>query len=153
MTEEWTPVTSGVAKALLGPVLFIYINDIDLGLSNFISKFTDDKKIGNAVLSEGDRRSLQYLRKISDWSVKWETLLNIHKCQILQVGSRNKKNDYEMRGINIKSVHSVKDLGVTVAYNLKYSQQCNESEKKKKSMMGFIKGNFSFKNKECTTFV
>ncbi len=54
----------------------------------------------------GDRQSLQEdLRKISDWSVKWEMPLNINKCQILQVGSRNIKNDYEMRGVKIRSVH------------------------------------------------
>ncbi len=52
--------------------------------------------------------------------------LLVNKCQILQVGSRNIKNDYETRGFKIKSVHSVKDLGVTVAANLKFSQQCNE---------------------------
>ncbi len=46
---------------------------------------------------------------------------NINKCQILQVGSRNIKNDYEMLGVKIKSVHSVKDLGVTVTFNLKFS--------------------------------
>ncbi len=52
---------------------------------------------------------------------------NINKCQILQVGSRSIKNDYEVRGVKIKCVHSVKDLGVSVASNLKFSQHCNES--------------------------
>ncbi len=47
---------------------------------------------------------------------------NINKCQILQVGSRNIMNEYEMRGVKIKSLHSVKDLGVTVTSNLKFSQ-------------------------------
>ncbi len=101
---------------------------IDFGLNIFISKFEDDAKIDNVILSEGDKWSLQEdLHKISDWSVKWEMPFNINKCQILQVGSRNIKNDYEMCGVKIKTVHSVKDLGVSVTSNLKFSQQCNES--------------------------
>ncbi len=52
-----------------------------------------------------------------------------------------------MRSIKIKSVHSVKDLGVTVASNLKFSLQCNESVKKANRTMGVIQGNFSFKKK------
>ncbi len=63
---------------------------------------------------------------------------NINKCQILQVGNRIIKNDYEMRGVNIKSVHSVKDLGITVTSNLKISKQRNEFVKKANRMMGLI---------------
>ncbi len=37
-----------------------------------------------------------------------------------------------MHGFKFKSVHSVKDLGVTVTPSLKISQQCNESVKRKK---------------------
>ncbi len=44
-----------------------------------------------------------------------------------------------MCGVKIKSVHSAKDIGVTVASNLKFSQQCNESVKKANRMMGLIK--------------
>ncbi len=64
---------------------------------------------------------------------------NINNCQMLQVGSRNMKNDNEMRGVKIKNVHSVKDLGVTVMSNLKFSQQCNESIFKGNRLMGLIK--------------
>ncbi len=67
---------------------------------------------------------------------------NVDKCQILQVGSRNIKKDYEMCGVKIKSVHSVKDHGVTVVSNLKFSQQCNESVKKSKQDDVFDKENF-----------
>ncbi len=34
----------------------IYINDIDLGLHNFIAKFADDTKIGNSVISDRGRQ-------------------------------------------------------------------------------------------------
>ncbi len=64
-------------------------------------------------------------------------LSNINKCQILQDGSKNIK-DYEICGIISKSIHSVKDLGIPVASNLKFSQQCNESIKKANRMMGLI---------------
>ncbi len=53
-----------------------------------------------------------------------------------------------MWGVNIESVHSVKDLGVTVSSNLKFSQQCNESVKKANRMVGLIKRKFSFKKKD-----
>ncbi len=98
------------------------------------------------VLS-GDRQSLQEnLCKVSDWSVKWEMLFNIDKCQILLVGARNIKNDYKMH-IKIKSVRSVEDLDITVMSNLKFSQQC-KSVIKANRIMGFIKRKFSFKNKD-----
>ncbi len=73
---------------------------------------------------------------------------NLNKCQILQVGSRNIKNSYEMHGTKIKRVHLVKDLAITVTSNLKFSQQCNEFVKKSNRMMSLIKRKFSLKNKD-----
>ncbi len=92
--SDWAPVISGVQQdSVLGPVLFIiYINDIDVGLNNFISKFADDTKIGNSIITDHDRMTLQEdLRKISDWSQRWEMPFNINKFHILQLGTRNKK--------------------------------------------------------------
>ncbi len=130
-------------------LFIIYINDIDVGLNNFIGKFADNMKIGDSVISDRDRQSLQDdLNKISVWSARWEMPFSIKKCHILQVGTRNIKYDYEMSSEKLKSVHCVKDLGVMITLNLKFSQQCKEAVGKANRILGFIKRNFSFKNKD-----
>ncbi len=50
-----------------------------------------------------------------------------------------------MSSEKLESVHCVKD---TIASNLKFSQQCKEAAGKANRMLGFIKRNFSFKNKD-----
>ncbi len=148
--SDWAPVTSGVPQgSVLGPVLFIiYINDIDVGLNNFIAKFADDTKIRNSVISDRDRQSLYNdLSKISAWSARWKIPFNVKKCHILQVGTRNLRYDYEMSGEKLERVQCVKDLGVTIAWNLKFSQQCEDAADKANRMLSFTKRNFSFKNK------
>ncbi len=90
--SDWAPVTNGVPQgSVFRPVQFlIYINDIDIRLNIFISKFVDDTKISNSVIIDHDRKSLQEdLRKISKWSPRWEMPFNVNKCHILQVGTRN----------------------------------------------------------------
>ncbi len=54
---------------------------------------------------------------------------NVNKCHI-QVGTKskqNKKTAYEMSGVKLENVQCVKDLGVTIASNLKFSQQRKEA--------------------------
>ncbi len=148
--SDWAPVTSGIPQgSVLGPVLFIiYINDINLGLNNFIAKLSDDTKIVNSVISDRDRQSLQEdLRKISAWSDRWEMPFNVNKCHILQVGTRNKKYEYEMGEVKLENVHCVKDFGVMITTNLQLSQHSKEAACKSSRMLGFINRNFSFKNK------
>ncbi len=73
---------------------------------------------------------------------------NGKKCHIHQVGTRNLRYDYEMNSEKLESVHCVKDLSVTIALNLKFSQQCKDAAGKANRMLGSIKRNFSFKNKD-----
>ncbi len=149
--SEWAPVSSGVHQgSVLGPVLFIiYINDLDAGFNHRINKFADDTKSGNSVLTDEDRQSFQEdLHKISVWSDRWEMPFNVDKCQVLQVETRNKKFDYEMRGVKLKRVQCAKDLGVKILSNLKFSLQRIDAANKANIMLGFIKRNSLFKNKD-----
>ncbi len=47
-----------------------------------------------------------------------------------------------MRGVRLKSIQWVKDLGVKIVSNLKFSQQCLDAANKAKRMLGLNKGNF-----------
>ncbi len=63
---------------------------------------------------------------------------NVDKCQILQAGTRNKKFDYEMRGVKLKSVQCGTALGAKIASNLKFSQQCVDASNIVNRMLGLI---------------
>ncbi len=121
--SDWVPFTRGVTQGLvLGPVLFIiYINDVDVGLNRFISKFADGTKIGKSTITEHNRVSLQEdLRNITEWSQRWEMPFNVNRCRILQVGTRNQELVYEINGTKLGSVQCVKDLGSKIASSVKF---------------------------------
>ncbi len=144
----WAPVTNGISQGtVLGPALFIiYRNDIDVGLNIFTSNLADDTKIGKTIITDHDRMGLQEdLRKISEWSQRWQMPLNVNKCHIPQVGTRNQKYEYEMNSTKLESVQCVKDLGVTIASSLKFSQQCKDTAGKANGTQVFF---FSLKNKD-----
>ncbi len=62
--------------------------------------------------------------------------VTVDKCQVLQFGTRNKKFDYEMRGVQLKSLQCVKDVGVKIASHLKFSQQCTDAANKANRIFG-----------------
>ena len=90
----------------MGPLLFIiYINDLDLGLVSKISKFADDTKMGINADSDAAVKQLQEdLRKVGEWSKKWQMPFNLDKCKIMHIGHNNKNEKYELLGKEIESV-------------------------------------------------
>ena len=150
-TSDWASVTSGVHRgSVLDLLLFIiYINDIDEGIVSRISKFADDTKLGMNVSESENVRILQEdLRKVGDWSVKWQLPFNVNKCKVMHIGHRNPQSSYTLLGNSVDCTDTEKDLGVVISNDLKFSKQCIEAEKKAQRMLGYIKRQFGFRNKE-----
>ncbi len=75
------------------------------------------------MINDRDRSDLQedLKKKPSDWFERLEMPCNVHKCHIIQVGTRKQKFDNDKNEVKIYSVHCVKDLAVSIASNLKFS--------------------------------
>ncbi len=80
-------------------------------------------------------------------SQRWEIPFNVNKCHILLVDTRNQILDYDMNGTKLESAQWVKDLGITITSNLKFSKQCTGAAGKGNRMVGFINRNFSLEIK------
>ena len=70
------------------------------------------------------------LRKVGEWSKKWQMPFNLDKCKIMHIGHKNKNEKYELLGKEIESVQQEKDLGVVITNDLKSSNHCIEAVKK-----------------------
>ena len=88
------------------------------------------------------------LRKVGEWSKKWQMPFNLDKCKIMRIGHKNKNEKYELLGKEIESVQQEKDLGVVITNDLKSSNQCIEAVKKAQKLLGYIKRQFRTRNKE-----
>jgi hypothetical protein len=146
----WENVTSGVPQgSVLGPLLFlIYINDLDIGVDSKLVKFADDTKLGRGVATEQEVEIVrQDLEKMYQWAVDWQMLFNTDKCVVLHMGKNNKENEYKM-GINkLNKSTQEKDLGIIIDKSGKSSEQCIMAVKKANCMLGMIKRNIKFKDK------
>lgn len=91
--SDWKPVTSGVPQgSILGPLLFLlFINDMpDVIVSSTVALFADDCKVFKVIRNERDCQLLQDdLKKLNDWSTKWNMNFNASKCKIMRITRSN----------------------------------------------------------------
>ena len=145
---------SGVPQgSVLGPLLFlIYINDIDDRIISKLWKFADDTKICHNIKSERDAEILRNdLRELYKWSEDWQMLFNLDKCVVIHFGTKNEKRTYELGGHNLKSVEQERDLGIIVHCSGKTSEQCNMAASRANQILGMIKRNIKWKDKNSIT--
>jgi hypothetical protein len=125
-------VLSGVPQgSCLGPLLFVlYINDIVNEVQNAsIKLYADDCKlfirtdvgIGAVGLQED-------LNRIFEWACKWQLQLSLSKCNVLPVSLKRNYtiNNYVLGNTVLDSVFEMKDLGITISNNLKFSYHINQ---------------------------
>jgi len=152
--SNWANVISGISQgSILGPLLFIiYFNELpdicDSGSQLYL--YVDDAKIYNHILNHQDKDTLQIdLIKLKSWADNWLSNLNIVKCKTVSYG-RNVDNNYHysINNIELENIVPIKDLGVTFDSRFKFSLHINEKVDKAYSIIGVIKRNFIYLDKD-----
>ena len=90
--SSWKSILSGVPQgSVLGPILFfVYINDLEEGVTGKLLKLADYTKLFRKTKEIGDKQKLQYdIDKLVRWSDKWQMLFNFGKCKCLHTGPGN----------------------------------------------------------------
>ena len=149
--SNWKSVLSGVPQgSVLGPILFlIYINDLDEDITSKVLKFADDTKVFRKIESDADRQQLQDdLNKLNEWSEKWQMLFNYGKCKCLHTGHGNEDAQYTMGDTVLNTTVKEKDLGLTISADMKVSEQCAIAAAKGNQILGLIRRNIVYKEKE-----
>ena len=137
----WEDVSSGVPQgSALGPFLFIiYINDLDNGVKNKLSKFADATKLGGEVDSRwGCDQIQESIDTCIDWAKHWQMEFNLSKCKVLGMGNNNENRDYRMQGVILEHVTQEKDLGVVIDTGGKQAAQCQAAMGKTNRVFGYI---------------
>ena len=149
--SNWKAVLSGVPQgSVLGPILFlIYINDLDDDITSKVLKFADDTKVFRKIKSDADRQHLQDdLNKLIEWSEKWQMLFNFGKCKCLHTGHGNEDAQYTMGDTVLNTTLKEKNLGLTISADMKVSEQCGIAAAKGNQILGLIRRNIVYKEKE-----
>ena len=100
--SKWFPLISSkhhiwcTQGSVLGPVLFLlYINDITDTIHSNIQLFADDSIVYREIRSPADHDILQTdIKKLTDWSNKWQMKFNTSKCHLLTITHKSKPSQF-----------------------------------------------------------
>ena len=74
-------------------------------------------------------------------------LFNQSKCKCLHIGRANGKVPYEMHNTVLLKTSKEMDLGVTISADWKVSEQCGIAARKGNQLLGMIKRNITYREK------
>ena len=144
--SDWLDVFSGVPQgSILGPLLFsIFINDLpnQVASPSLMGLYADDSKMFRVIKNEAEVEQFQGdLSNVHDWSRRWRMQFNTKKCKFMRLTHKKsfKHIHYDMNGDLLDRVKSVKDLGISVTDNLRWSQHIQEITLKANRTLGLVK--------------
>jgi hypothetical protein len=149
--SNWIKVTSGVPQSsVLGPVLFlIYVNDMDVDIVSSLLKFADDTKLFRKVADNQQVEILRAdLRRLCEWSEKWQMSFNIDKCKVMHLGHNNNNAEYFIDCKALGKITEEKYLGVLISNDFKVTKHCAMAAKKGNKVLGMINRTFEGRSKK-----
>ena len=137
---------------MLGPTLFnIFINDIADHFdpsSCTIKLFADDLKLFTEINNINSAADFQSnLNYILSWSIKWQIGISLTKSFILNLGNTHyplQPFTFGKSALNYPTI--IKDLGILVGHQLKFSVHISEMVKKANQRAALIHRSFLSKN-------
>jgi len=112
-------------------------------------KFADDVKLIGRVDSLDDVGRLRMdLPKLGSWAKNWQMMFNVKKYKVMNIGFKNREEDYALNGIPLGTIIEEKDLGVIIFPDLKVGKEYNKAASKGNQSLGMIKRSFSSRSKD-----
>jgi len=111
----------------------IFINDLDDDIKSDILKSADDVRFIGRVGSEDDAGQLRMdLASLGSYAEKWGMVFNVGKCKVLNIGFKNRKEDYSpiLNGVPLGRIKEEKGLGVIFFHDLKVGKPCFKAASK-----------------------
>ena len=143
--SRYETVLSGVPQgSVLGPILFLLmISDIDEKvLNSTLSSFADDTKVSHIINLRQDCDDLQNsLDTICKWSDDNNLNFNELKFQAVRYGDNKETQVFKYKtpsGKYIPDENTVKDLGIMMSKNMKFSDHIDKIASKCRSLSGWI---------------
>ena len=130
--SEDSDVLSGVIQgSVIGPLMFlIFIDELVDILANFgiiVKVFADDLKLYIRIVNDVDVSTLQEaLNFLFTWAENWQLSLSLDKCCVLFLRLAEPVVSFSLGGVNLRSVSSCRDLGVTVTSDLSSSEHIHD---------------------------